>query len=108
MLLREVKMSKERLTPEEAQRATEEKWAKLMEEESTDLPCGWCQWASGCERCPVPVVFGTNVEQGCSEIPEYVAWINAVSGLKAAKVVHDLLVSKREELIAAAKELERG
>lgn len=107
------------MTPEEAQKRTEEKWAILTTEEDLagTCGCGWCDFAKEVQRgrvgatchhfCPVYRVFG----ESCNFIEEYAEWYEAVLHdtfevqCEAARKVHALLIARREELIDAGKEI---
>lgn len=53
------------MTPEDAQRLTEEKWGRLAAGESTweGGRCGWCMYAGRCRHCPVVRVLECRCEE---------------------------------------------
>lgn len=97
------------LTPELAQEMTEKSWTTA----ESYVGCGWCLWTNkNCQRCPVAVVFEQGAtRRACDGILAYRAWQDAPIGREtdaAAEVIYDLLVEKRDELIAAAYNIREG
>ena len=96
-----------------AQEQTEKRWLYILSGgESIPPHCGWCQFAVGisdgtrsiCYDCPVVRVFGDR----CENIKEYRDWEDSelIDEQELAQRVYELLIAHREQLIAAAKEIE--
>ncbi len=97
----------------EALERTEKRWlAIIADPDDYPLACGWCMFAiermtgagSQCPKCPVVRVFGCS----CPYIPEYADWDCSYTEGKGelARKVYELLIAHRDQLIAAAKEIE--
>lgn len=96
----------------EAQERTEKRWLAIIAGSDDSPPaCGWCIFAIGmmtkagsqCPKCPVVRVFGCS----CPDIPEYGGWERgSYEDTDAARKVYELLIAHRDQLIAAAKEIE--
>lgn len=95
----------------EAQKQTEKRWlAHIADPANSPLACGWCIFAIGmttenmhhCHKCPVVRVFGDS----CCNIPEYLDWDLGGENTEEARKVYELLIAHRDQLIAAAKEIE--
>ena len=98
------------MDPREAQRRTEVRWLAIIDVQQDDLPmCGWCLFAmamttkdmSQCHNCPVVRVFGDS----CNNIQDFDEWAQTGEADLAGKV-YELLIAHRDQLIAAAKEIE--
>lgn len=100
------------MDPREAQEQTEKRWLAIIANPD-DYPgrCGWCMFAIGmmtgagsqCPKCPVVRVFGCL----CSDIPEYGAWERgSYEDTDAARKVYELLIAHKDQLVAAAEEIE--
>lgn len=98
------------MRPEEFQEQTEKRWlAIIADPANSPLACGWCMFAikmttenmHQCHKCPVVRVFGDS----CQNIQEYDEWDRTGETDSAIKV-YDLLIAHRDQLIAAAKEIE--
>ncbi len=92
---------------------TEKRWLAIIANPAErPLNCGWCMFAMGtttpdmlkCHNCPVRRVFG----HSCSDIPEYRDWDRSYTEdrVELARKVYELLIAHRDQLIAAAKEIE--
>lgn len=99
----------------EAQERTEKRWLAIIANRDNSPPlCGWCLFAIGmttenmhhCHKCPVVRVFG----ESCWNIKEYLDWDlgRDLGGENTdeARKVYELLVTHRDQLITAAKEIE--
>ena len=97
----------------EAQERTEKRWLAATASPFSSAPvCGWCIFAHDmtipgvlkCPKCPVVRVFGCS----CPYIPEYADWDCSYTEGKGelARKVYELLIAHRDQLIAAAKEIE--
>lgn len=118
------------MTPEEAQAQTEQRWRAKTADPEAMRACGWCMFAvslwlrSGgethrphglnriigrCSYCPIPRVLSKT----CSNVPEYQMWLQVKTDWrdlpreaqlqalqKLARVVYDMVVSRRKDLIA--------
>ena len=98
------------MDPREAQKRTEVRWLAIIADPANVPPaCGWCLFAIGmttrdmshCHNCPVILVFGDS----CKNIEEYEDWDKTGDTDDAGKV-YELLIAHRDQLIAAAKEIE--
>lgn len=94
----------------EAQDQTERRWlAEIANPNDVPPACGWCLFAKAmttenrhrCHTCPVVRVFGDS----CCNIEEYIDW-DLDDTAEAAREVYELLIAHRDQLIAAAKEIE--
>ena len=90
------------MTPEEAQRLTEEKWEELAAGEGRrGAPCGWCLFAGrDCSACPVVQVTGCLCEN--LEVMQR-HYCDPTS--ESAQAVLDYLREHGEEYIKAAVDI---
>ena len=89
------------MTPEEAQRLTEEKWEKLaVGEGRRGAPCGWCLFAGrDCSACPVYRTVGD-----CESLEVMVTHASNRTP-ENAQAVLDYLREHGEEYIKAAVDI---
>jgi len=103
------------MTPEEAQRKTEEKWKAIAGGDTDISPgfgCGWCKFAANnntgpdasCHFCPVDSIHGKQ----CLELPVIDAFCAAYSSdewIEEAQAVYEFLCQMGPQYIAKAHEI---